>query len=90
MHIRTSLCARLTDFFSLTICSFTTFGRAGGGLSFSDHKWLEWVLHGFGLDGLANFFFCRDKHGRHFIPFDRKKPPPWINFGPTGNDDKRE
>lgn len=34
--------------------------------------------------------FGRDKHGRHFIPFDRKKPPPWINFGPVGNDDKRE
>ena len=30
------------------------------------------------------------KHRKHWIPFDRSKPPPWMDMGPVGIDDKRK
>lgn len=32
---------------------------------------------------------ARKKHKEHWIPFDRNKPPPWMDMGPVGIDDKR-
>jgi hypothetical protein len=32
----------------------------------------------------------RNKHGQHLKPFDRKNPPPWMQLGQTGLDDKRK
>lgn len=33
--------------------------------------------------------YLRNKHKDHWKPFVRVKPPPWMQLGPTGTDDKR-
>lgn len=36
----------------------------------------------------SDYEWMAKHHGKDWIPFDKKKPPAWITFGVTGNDDK--
>ncbi|GFZ52023.1 DNA ligase 4 [Saitozyma sp. JCM 24511] len=36
----------------------------------------------------TDYEWIMNKHGQHLKPFDRKNPPPWMQLGQTGLDDK--